>query len=135
MRLAKQFQIMFDENCAEPLTDLAGDGDGLPQPVGPQLQSDLLPDVVEDSRLLRRHDHVQEDVRDPGRGHGEVHPALVEALVTGADVIQHQAAGVVIPAEKGAALGQVGHDIRLIIYRLSLVTSEMSESYLEHSVI
>ena len=86
------------------MTDLAGDGDGLPKLVGSQLQSDLLPVVVEDPGLLRWHDHVQEDVGNPGRGHREVHPALVEALVPGADVVQHQAPGVVVPAEEGAAL-------------------------------
>ena len=91
-------------NTIVMMTDLAGDGDGLPQPVGPQLQSDLLPVVVEDPRLLRGHNHVQEDVGDPGRGHCEVHPALVEALVPGADVVQHQAPRVVVPSEEGAAL-------------------------------
>ena len=66
-----------DAGPGPPPQHLAGDGESLPQPVGAQLQPDLLLLLILNLRLLRRHNHVQQNVTDASRSRGKVHPALV----------------------------------------------------------
>ena len=89
---------------SDPDTNLAGDGESVTHFVGAELQPDHLVVLVLDPRLLRRHNHVQQDVAHPGGSRGKVHPALVGSLVQRADVVQDQSARVIVSPEEGSAL-------------------------------
>ena len=85
-------------------SDLTRDLESVSHFVRSQLQPDLLVVLIFDPRLLRRNNHVQQNVADSGWSGGKVHSALIKALVLRTDVVQHQPAGVTVSLEEGSTL-------------------------------